>query len=480
VVVRKTRWKQWGFVVVGIFFLSLTLDVRSEAALLSGSNKKHSVTAPKAKTTSTFRTTPQRAPSLKVKASAQRGQRQAKVIKKASRQQRVTARSTRRSLSASRSIKRAQRYTASPQFAMPSNPSFSEASPPLPPSRTFAAALLADARTGEVLFSLNDHREWPAASLTKMMVALLTLEAIGYGDVSLHTPVEISRRASTAGGRSIHLRPGEVFPLEELLQAMMVTSANDAAVALAEHLKGSVEACVAAMNQRARQLGMPDTVFQTPNGLPLNDGTPPDISTAADLALLGRALAKHPLLLQWTSLNRIPFREGRTSLPNTNHLVGRVLGVDGLKTGFTAKARFNLVTTAQRGPLRLIAVVLGGQSSNLRFHTAENLLEWGFTHFTRMNVTESGKPLGAEVRVEQGSVSTLQPIAAKETSLLIRKNEVDDVRLLFQVPSIIAAPIARDQVIGHVIVRNNDRTVAVIPAVSPWDIPRTQWFPARH
>jgi D-alanyl-D-alanine carboxypeptidase (penicillin-binding protein 5/6) len=250
---------------------------------------------------------------------------------------------------------------------------------------------LADADTGEILFSLNDHREWPAASLTKMMVALLTLEAISRGGLSLHTPVVISRRASAAGGRSINLRTGEVFPLEELLQAMMVTSANDAAVALAEELEGSVEDCVAAMNRRARQLGMHDTVFQTPNGLPLNNGAPPDLSTAADLVILGRALAKHPLLLQWTSLDRVPFREGRTSLPNTNRLVGRIPGVDGLKTGYTAKARFNLVTTAQRGPLRLIAVVLGGQSSRLRFYTAANLLEWGFTRSTRLSTLERGK-----------------------------------------------------------------------------------------
>jgi D-alanyl-D-alanine carboxypeptidase (penicillin-binding protein 5/6) len=313
-----------------------------------------------------------------------------------------------------------------------------------------------------------------------MMVALLTLEAVERREASLHDLVVISRRASEAKGRTIRLRPGEEFPVEELLQAMMVTSANDAAVALAEHLKGSVEACVIAMNKRAQQLGMQDTIFRTPNGLPPSDGSQPDLSSAADLAILGRTLAKHPLLLQWTSLNRIPFREGRILLPNTNHLVGRVPGVDGLKTGFTVKARYNLVTTAQRGSLRLIAIVLGGQSSGLRFHTAENLLEWGFAHFTRMNVIEGGQPLGTEVRVEQGSISTLQPVAASAASLLVRKGAAEDVHVVLQVPSVIAAPITRDQVLGHVVVRNNDQTIAVIPAVSPWDIPRAHWFPARH
>ncbi|MBI3757079.1 MAG: D-alanyl-D-alanine carboxypeptidase [Deltaproteobacteria bacterium] len=358
--------------------------------------------------------------------------------------------------------------------------SSSSASPALPPSQTFAAALLADAATGQVLFSQNDRREWPTASLAKMMVGLLTLEALERGEVSLHTPVPISKRASVAGGRMIHLRPGEEFPLEELLRAMMVTSANDAAVALAEHLKGSVEECVAAMNRRAQQLDMYQTHYQTPNGLPLRDGRPPDMSSASDQAILGRTLAKHPLLLQWTSLSRVPFRQGRTYLPNTNHLVGQVVGVDGLKTGFTAQARFNLVTTAQRGSLRLIAVVLGGQSSGLRFHTAANLLEWGFAHFTRKNVIESGQPIGAEVRVEQGSSSTLQPIAANGASLLMSKDAATDLSLVPQLPSIISAPIARDQVLGQIEVRSKNHTVVVIPAVSPGDIPRAHWAFARH
>jgi D-alanyl-D-alanine carboxypeptidase (penicillin-binding protein 5/6) len=313
-----------------------------------------------------------------------------------------------------------------------------------------------------------------------MMVGLLTFEALERGEVSLRTPVRISRRASIAGGRMINLRPGEVFPLEELLRAMMVTSANDAAVALAEHLKGSVEECVAAMNRRAQQLGMRQTRYQTPNGLPLRDGRPPDMSSAVDQATLGRALAKHRLLLEWTSLNRVPFRQGKTYLPNTNHLVGQVVGVDGLKTGFTAQARFNLVTTAQRGPVRLIAVVLGGQSSGLRFHTAANLLEWGFAHFTRKDVIESGQPIGNEVRVEQGSLSTVQPVAASTVSLLVANNANSDLQILPQTPQAVTAPIAPEQVLGQILVQSKARTVATIPAVSPAAIPRVRWTAARH
>ena len=276
--------------------------------------------------------------------------------------------------------------------------------PPLPPPQTFEEVLLLDADTGQILFSQNSTRQWPTASLAKMMVALLTLEEVESGRVTLYTPIIISRRASRAGGRMINLRPGEVFPLGELLRAMIVTSANDAAVAIAEQLYGSVGNCVKAMNRRARELGMNQTLYQTPNGLPLTDGTPPDISSAVDMATLARALVKHEQILQWTSLRTAPFRDGRILLPNTNHLVGKVAGVDGLKTGFTYKARFNLVTTARRDQLRLIAVVMGGQSSGIRFRIAADLLEWGFAHFTRLRLIKVGEPVGPEVRVEDGSV----------------------------------------------------------------------------
>lgn len=359
-------------------------------------------------------------------------------------------------------------------------PQLSADHPLLPPTQTFEAALLQEVETGQVLFAQNSSKQWPAASLTKMMVALLTLEEIARGRLSLQTPVTISQRASQAGGRAINLRPGEVFPLEELLQAMVVTSANDAAVAVAERLKGSVNDCVVAMNRRARELGMNQTRYQTVNGLPLTDGTPPDLSSAADMAILARALVEHRQILQWTSLHSIPFRDGRVMLPNTNHLVGKVAGVDGLKTGYTYKARFNLVTTAQRDQLRLIAVVMGGQSSQLRFRIAADLLEWGFAHFTRLRLIKSGEPVGAEVRIEHGSVSMLQPVAAADAAFLLRKGEGEDFQVSLHLPPVVAAPIARHQVLGELVVRNGTRVLAIIPALSPWDVPKARWFPAQR
>jgi serine-type D-Ala-D-Ala carboxypeptidase (penicillin-binding protein 5/6) len=212
-------------------------------------------------------------------------------------------------------------------------------------------------------------------------VGLLALEDISEERFSLQTPVVISERAARARGRTIGLREGEEFSLGELLQAMLVTSANDASVAVAERIRGSVEACVTAMNRQAQTLGMIQTEFQTVNGMPLSDGSAGDFSSARDLVTLARVLLRHDLVLEWTSHNQVPFREGLQMLPNTNRLVGRVNGVTGLKTGFTSRARYNLVATAQRGSLSLIAVVLGGRNSHIRFETATQYLEWGFTNY---------------------------------------------------------------------------------------------------
>lgn len=248
------------------------------------------------------------------------------------------------------------------------------------PGKDFQSMLLADAETGQLLLAENINKQWPTASLAKMMVGLLAMEDLEQERLSLQTPVVISSRASRARGRTINLRPGEVFPLGELLQAMLVTSANDATVAVAERIRGSVEACVTAMNWKAHLLGMRRTRYQTVNGMPLPGGGVGDISSARDSAVLGMELIRYQHVLRWTSLDRVPFRHGMAVLPNTNHLVGRVDGVTGLKTGFTVRARYNLVATAQRGDRNLIVVVLGGRNSRVRFDAAKEFLEWGFSH----------------------------------------------------------------------------------------------------
>jgi D-alanyl-D-alanine carboxypeptidase (penicillin-binding protein 5/6) len=352
--------------------------------------------------------------------------------------------------------------------------------PELPAFKHFEAALLQDAQTGQVLFAHKSQKIWPQASLTKMMLGLIVFEDIERGRVNLETQVTISRRASHTKGRTISLRPGQVFRLAELLRAVLVTSANDAAVAIAEHVCGSVSQCVQRMNARARQLGMEQTRYRTVNGMPTKTDRAPDKASADDIALLTRALLRHHHVLAWTAQPSMPFGHRRKHLPNTNRLVGRTHGVDGLKTGFTRKAGFNLVTTAQRGSLRLIAIVFGGKTSRMRFRVAEDLLEWGFDNFTRLPLIEGGSLLWVEVRVENGNLSAFQPVAAATAAPLVPKGDVGAVSISLQLPTHVAAPVLRNQVLGEVVVRRGKKTLATIPAVSPNDIPQARWAHVRR
>ena len=252
---------------------------------------------------------------------------------------------------------------------------------------------------------------------------------------------------------------------------------------MAEGVFGSVAACVELMNARAAALGMQHSRYATVNGMPTRRNRAPDMASAEDMATLARTLLRHTDLLDWTSRRSMPFRApGRRGvhLPNTNRLVGRTPGVDGLKTGFTSRARYNLVSTAQRGALRLVAIVFGGETSRIRFRVARELIEWGFDNFTRLQLVERGAPLWAEVRVQSGSVSTVQPVAAASAAPLIRADEADMVAVSLHLPERVAAPIRRAQVLGEIVIRCGNRTVTSVPAVSPTAVPRARWAHARH
>ncbi len=352
-----------------------------------------------------------------------------------------------------------------------------QAAPPLPPpklpsSSYFQSAILVEAETGRILFATEARKRWYAASLTKMMIGLLALEEIKRGRFSFDTSITVSRLASRVEGRQINLKAGGKFTLLELMQAMLVTSANDAAVAVAEGTKGSVAACLQAMNKRAQELGMAETVYRTVNGLPSPKKKSNDFSSAADMVTLVRELLKYPEVLAWTSQKQVSLRDGRLRLVNTNRLVGRLLSVDGLKTGFHRRAGFNLAVTARRGNLRLISVVMGAKNSRTRFNVGKSLIEWGFSNFTKVRMVNEGEPLTVEIMVEGGSIPVLQPVAAANASFLVRKDEVKDLQVGFQFPSIISAPISYRQVIGEIIVQDSGRVLAIIPALSPYDVPQ--------
>lgn len=250
----------------------------------------------------------------------------------------------------------------------------------------YKSAVLMDYKTGRIFFEENAHEEMIPASLVKMMVLLLTMEQLEAGTIHLSDVVTTSAWAAHMGGQQVHLAKGEAFTLKELLDAMVIASANDAAVAVAEYLAGDVKNCVKLMNTRAKALGMQNTTFANVHGLPAGKGQVDDLTTAYDMALLGRALLQnYPQVLKWTSTLSTPFRNETMNLVNTNkYLLRKFPGVDGLKTGYHRRAGFNVCVTAKQDDHRVLAVIMGAPSKIDRNRVAKDLLTQGFSEFEKL------------------------------------------------------------------------------------------------
>ncbi|NLX19551.1 MAG: D-alanyl-D-alanine carboxypeptidase [Desulfobulbus sp.] len=243
----------------------------------------------------------------------------------------------------------------------------------------YASALVLDAESGKVLFEENADATIYPASVLKLMTLYVILDRVDKGALRLDEMVPVTVEAARIGGSQVYLDPREQFPVDELLYALMVQSANDAAVALATHVTGSTEGFVALMNQKARELGMTKSRFNSVHGLPPGKGQEPDTTTARDLAILCRELVKHPQALNYTSTRTRDFRDGKFIMRNHNKLLGQVNGVDGLKTGYYQAAGFSIAATAQRSGVRIIALVMGSKDRKVRDAKATELLNKGFT-----------------------------------------------------------------------------------------------------
>jgi serine-type D-Ala-D-Ala carboxypeptidase (penicillin-binding protein 5/6) len=249
------------------------------------------------------------------------------------------------------------------------------------------------------------------------------------------------------------------------MKAALIKSANDAAVAVAEKVGGSTVGCVAMMNRKARELDLRNTVYNTVDGLPPSPGHDVDVTDAYDLATIGRTIIHTTNLLQWSSQEACPFDNGARMLHNTNHLIGHFDGCDGIKTGFTFHAGFNLTATAQRGDLRLISVVLGAPSNWGRFSQSARLLEWGFDNFTTVTLARKGETLPVRVQVASGSV--IQPVAADDVKVVVPKRDVSALKIDYDVPSAFSGPLLVGSPIGIVNVRDGGRIVTRVGALSP-------------
>ena len=332
----------------------------------------------------------------------------------------------------------------------------------LGPNPPYAAALLLEAESGTVLFAHHPDVRRSPASTQKLVLELVVLELVKAGKISLADSVSVSRRAARTGGSQVFLKRGEVFTLGELMEAVAISSANDACVAIAEHISGSTAGFVELMNERAQSLGMHDTRCVNVHGL---DNTPVgkgNLSTARDLSKIARALILvHPEALQWSSTRRKPFRNGKFMLRATNRLLGRFQGLDGLKTGYTRRAGSCLVSTATRHNMRLISVILGASSTSVRNRETRRLLSWGFNNFSRVPIVKTGELMG-KVVIDWGLEPEVRVLAQDTVMAVLTSEQEKHIVRHLELPEELPAPVAAGDELGKLRVSLGDSLLAVV------------------
>lgn len=340
-----------------------------------------------------------------------------------------------------------------------------------PMTLTSPAAILAETGTGTVIFEKNADERREVASITKLMTALLVLETIDRGDVTLADSVQVSQNAAAMKGSQALLDANAVYPLEDLLRTTIMASANDSAVALSEYLCGSEEAFVSRMNARAQELGMMNTHYVNCTGYP-QDG---QYTTARDVCTLCCEVAKHPSYLTYSSvwIDKLTHPGGRvTDLTNTNRLVRFYQGCDGFKTGSTDAAKYCLAATAQKNGMRLVAIVLGTPVSQTRFDEARAMLDYGFANYQRIAVANKGDLLGESLPVRGGATDTVELALGGGLSMLLKNGQQSGLRLELALPDHADAPITRGDVLGMVNVLLDGQVIAKLNCVAAADVPR--------
>lgn len=334
-----------------------------------------------------------------------------------------------------------------------------------------AACLLMEKTTGQILYAVNEHEQYEPASVTKIMTILLVMEAIDSGALSYDDRVTASAYACSMGGSQIWLKENEQLSVRDMLKAVCVASANDCSVALGEHLAGSADAFVERMNARAKELGMNDTHFVNPTGLPAEG----HITSAYDIALMSRELIlNHPDIRTFTTIWQDTLRDGAFGLSNTNKLIRFYQGATGLKTGSTDAAKYCLSATAERDGMELIAVILKAPTSTQRFESAKVLLNYGFAAY---GVTEiqPETPL-TPIPVTLGERDCVMPRITGNTSLLAEKAKLSHLTVSVEVEPQLTAPVEEGQQVGTLTVQSEGETLMTLPITAGCTVARlTYW-----
>jgi len=316
------------------------------------------------------------------------------------------------------------------------------------------SAILLETSTGKIIYENNANEKLPPASMTKIMSMLLIMEAIDSGKLSLEDDVLISENAADMGGSQVFIEAGETYKVKDLLKGIAIASGNDAVVAMAEKVGGTVENFVKMMNDKAKQLGLKNTVFVNPHGLDAEG----HYSSAYDMAMIAKELLKHKKILEFTSIYEDYLQKpdgSSTWLVNTNKLVRFYEGVDGLKTGFTSTAKYCITTTAKKNNMRLVSVVMGVETSDLRSKDTTNLLNYGFNTYKLDMIMKKNKILG-NVKVEKGKTDNIDLTLKDDATLLKKINDQDvDYFVNLKVDKV-TAPVKVGDVVGSAEIMDND------------------------
>ncbi len=326
------------------------------------------------------------------------------------------------------------------------------------------SACLMESSTGKILFEQNADEKLEPASVTKIMSLLLIMEALDDGVISLETQVMGSEHASSMGGSQIWLEVGEQLSVNDMLKAIVVASANDCTVAMAEHLAGSEEAFVDKMNQKASTLKMENTHFSNCTGLPTEN----HYTTARDIAIMTRELLKHDTIFNYTSIWMDSLRGGQMDITNTNKLIRFYNGANGMKTGFTSSALYCLSATAKRGDMQLIAVTMKGQTSDKRFQDAKKLLDYGFANYS---IYKAKTEIPTELSVKGGKNKTVK-IGCEYTDILVSKGLQNGIEEKIELESNLKAPIEKGTQVGKIVYIYNDSEIQSIPVYTLEDCDR--------
>ena len=336
------------------------------------------------------------------------------------------------------------------------------------------SACLVDYASGEVLFEKNAHEKKPVASMVKMMTILLTLEDIDSGRLSLEDKVLTSENASGMGGSQVFLDPYVKYTVEDLLKSVIMASANDASVALSEHISGSEDAFVRRMNKRASELGMNDTVYKNCTGLP----APMQYSTAFDSTILLGNILKHDLYHKYSTvwIDKIVHKGGReTELVNTNKLIRYYDGCDGGKTGSTSEAGCCLCASAKRNDMRLISCIVGAENSKTRFNECSRLFTYGFANFANQKLIDVNDILSS-IKVVKGKMESVNVYASENFTALVKKGDDQKWTYELDIPELVKAPMQQGNKVGKIHIMKNGEEVKTIDVVIKEDVQKVSYM----